>query len=56
MPTGPEYGDNVYGGGPIPEYDLSNARAESWAPPASQPQNHGGYTIVSVSHSISKDH
>lgn len=53
MTTGLEYGNNVYGGGAIPEYASNNA---TWGAPASQLQSHGGYTMVSVSHRMSKDH
>jgi hypothetical protein len=56
--TGPERGNNfnVYRGSSIPGYDFNHARVEPSGPPASQPPNHGGYTMVSASHTLSKGH
>ncbi len=50
--TGPERGNNlnVYGGSSTPGYDFNYARVEPSGPPAPQPPNHGGYTMVSTSH------
>jgi len=49
--TGPGRGE---GGGSIPGYDFNYARVESWESLAFQPPNHGGYTMVSISHTLSK--
>ena len=53
--TVPAFSNNVYEGA-IQGHDPNNDRAESWEPQPSQPPNHGGYTMVSISHGMSKHH
>lgn len=52
--TGYGQGNDMYGGGSIPQYgpNYTTRPAGSWGTPAPQPQYPGGYTMVSISHTI----